>query len=151
MSDFFFRDLTIKMCTHLLKGEVCEIIYHANDTSVPHEPVHATDADIPKHHFSFYLKKNNQEKCEIKNYCIYVTPECHFNLENTIVIKPRHSIDAVICNEHRQDESCVIPTKEGGIVCMRLFNSSFEKKLIIPPKMSLRKIMDHPFICKFLV
>jgi len=141
------NQLKEKMCTHLLSEKVCDIIYRSPDAAQENK----TPLDIPRHHFSLNPTKTEQEKCIVQNYCIYMTPEFHYNLEKTIVIKPRHSIDAVICNEHLQDESCAIPTKEGGIVVLRLFNSSFKKKIIIPPKISLRKIMDHPLMCKFLV
>ena len=97
-------------------------------------------------HFSLRPGTKTRHRCTVQGYCIQLYPQFHYNVSGPFVIRPRKWIDIFLCNKHSTDSSCLISTKEGGVVSLRLYNDSFTKKIIIQHKTSLRKVIHYSLI-----
>lgn len=97
---------------------------------------------IPSYHFQLHGAYKEENQCKVHGYCIHVRPEAHCNVNKQFIVKPKASFIAVICNDHAADNSCLIPTKEGGTVHLQMTNESSEQALIVPTGASLWDIMS---------
>ena len=74
-------------------------------------------------------------------------PEWYYNVDKSFVIPPTKLIDIFLCSKPFADSSlCLISTKEACVVSLQLYNNSLTKKIKIPRKTSLQKLMQYSLI-----
>jgi hypothetical protein len=96
--------------------------------------------------FHFELDDEEWNKCTVNGKCIRLNPRLFRNAHDVFVVQPMEKFVAVICNKHKNDNSCEIPRQEGGPVHVKLTNQSQHHPLIIPDRTSLWDIIRNEHV-----
>ena len=101
-------------------------------------------------HFTLRPGAKKEHQCTVRGRGnrIRFMPEWHYNVDKPFVIRPGKSKDIFLCNKHFEKKYilCLIPMYQRGVVSLRLYNDSLTKKITIPRRTSLQKIMHYSLI-----
>jgi len=100
-------------------------------------------SQFPQYHFQLYTSYPEENQIQRKGKCVKVCPEVHYNMNKQFVIKPGQSIIAILCNNHANDNSCLIPFDETDFVHFKLNNKHFTNAIVVPRMTSIWKLLCH--------
>jgi hypothetical protein len=84
-----------------------------------------------------------------ENSTQFMMPEWYYNVDQSFVIRPKELKNISLCDKHFADTSlCLISTNKAcaTVVSLQLYNNSLTKKIKIPRKTSLQKLMQYSLI-----